>query len=350
MDVIIENENFERLGLIENAELIWATRYYKSGDFELHTTVTDYYLSLINSGLYVVRDDDEDNVGIIEDYEIVSNTEDGDKIKVTGKFAEGYVLNSRVVSQQTILSGNAQYQCRNLIEMNMINATDTNRNISFVKLGAIDNSIDEKIEIQITGANLLDKIEEICESKGIGFRMPLRDDKLYYEMYKGIDRSYAQNENPWVIFSDEYDNLKEVTYVYQTSTLKNIAYVAGEGEGIDRRIVKAYNGIEPKGLKRFELWVDQRNMSTNNGEISEAEIKEQMLEEGLENLTTITTAFDGSVSLSGYTYGKNGDIYIGDIVSIMKTKWNNMYINARIIEVIESYDKNGKQTVLTFGL
>ncbi len=251
MDVIIENENFERLGLIENAELIWATRYYKSGDFELHTTVTDYYLSLIKSGLYVVRDDDEDNVGIIEDYEIVSNTEDGDKIKVTGKFADGYVLNSRVVSQQTILSGNAQYQCRNLIEMNMINATDTNRNISFVKLGAIDNSIDEKIEIQITG------------------------DKLYYEMYKGIDRSYAQNENPWVIFSDEYDNLKEVTYVYQTSTLKNLAYVAGEGEGIDRRIVKAYNGIEPKGLKRFELWVDQRNMSTNNGEISEAEIKEQ---------------------------------------------------------------------------
>ena len=47
MDVIIENENFERLGLIENAELIWATRYYKSGDFELHTSVTEYYLSLI---------------------------------------------------------------------------------------------------------------------------------------------------------------------------------------------------------------------------------------------------------------------------------------------------------------
>mgnify|MGYP002656554127 FL=1 len=132
--------------------------------------------------------------------------------------------------------------------------------------------------------------------------------------------------------------------------MKNIAYVAGEGEGIDRRIVKAYNDIEPKGLKRFEVWVDQRNMSTNNGEISETEIKKQMHEEGLENLTTITTAFDGSVSLSGYTYGKKGDIYIGDIVSIMKTKWNNMYINARIIEAIESFDKNGKQIVLTFGL
>ena len=353
MYVVIANEKFERLGLIENIELIWATRYYKTGDFELHMACNPTNTDLITNGLYVIRDDDEDNVGVIEDYEFISNLEDGDRIKVTGRFAEGYILNSRVVAQQTILNGNVQIQCRNLVTANMINASDPNRNISFVKLGNLDNSITDDLEIQITGKNLLEKIEEISEAKGLGFRMPLRNNNFYYEMYKGVDKSYAQNENPWVIFSDDYDNLKEADYIYTTSELKNFAYVAGEGEGLNRKIVSSYNTqTVPKGLNRFEVWVDQRNMSTNDGEITEEEITSQMKEEGLENLTTITTGFDGNVTLGGYKYGKKengGDVFLGDIVTIRKNIWNNIYINARIIEAIESYDINGKTIVLTFG-
>lgn len=354
MEVIIANRQFERIGMIENGDLIWASRYYKSGDFELHVPATSDNFDLIGSGYYVIKSDDDDNVGIIEDMEITNTYEDGERLVVTGKFAEGVVLGSRVIAQQTTLNGNVQDQCRNLVDTNLINATDSNRNIEFLVLGDIDETINEKIEIQITGDNLLTKIEEICETKGIGFKMPLRKETLYFEMYKGIDRSYGQYENNWVIFSDEYDNLKEAKYTSVTSTVKNFAYVAGEGEGLNRKIVSAYNTLEaPKGIDRFEVWVDQRNLTSNDGDITEAELNSQMREEGLENLTTITTTFEGTVSLSGYKYGKpkdGGDIYLGDIVSIQKKNWNGLYINARIIEVIESYDINGKETVLTFGL
>ena len=349
MEIIIANKNFERIGMIENASVIWATRYYKIGDFELYMSATNEHLDLINQGSYVIRDDDKDNIGVIEDYIIENTPEEGDRITVTGKFASGYYLSGRVISQQTQMAGNVQTSIRNLVTTNIINPIDTNRKIDFIELGNEDSSIIEKLEMQATGDNLLTKIEEISETFGIGFRMPLRNSKLYFETYKGINRSYSQNEIPRIIFSDEYDNLKSCQYAVNTSNITNYAYVAGEGEGLDRKIAGTYTTTsEPIGEFRREIWVDQRNLSSNDENITENELINQMKEEGNENLIGISEAFSGEVSLQGFIYKK--DFFIGDIVAIHKTNWNGIYINARIIEVIESEDQNGKTIVLTFGI
>lgn len=349
MEIIIANNKFERIGMIENASVIWATRYYETGDFELYMSATQDHLDLINQGSYVIRDDDKDNIGVIEDYVITNTPEDGDKLTVTGRFASGYYLSGRVISQQTQVRGNVQTCVRNLVNTNIVDPTNKNRKIEFIKLGNLDNSINEIIEIQITGDNLLTKTEEISKSSGIGFKMPLRNNTLYFETYKGTNRSYSQNENPWVILSDEYDNLKSCEYAINTSNITNFAYVAGEGEGLDRRIVGTTNlSEEPIGEFRREIWVDQRNISSNNENITETELINQMKEEGNENLVELSEAFNSEISSQGYIYKK--DYFIGDIVTIQKTNWNNIYINARIIEVIESEDKDGKKTVLTCGI
>lgn len=354
MKLVIANEKFERIGMIENAQVIWTSRYYKTGDFQITMPATNDNLSYINQGLYIIRDEDKDNVGVIEDFNITNTQSDGDRITITGRFASGYYLSGRVISQQTQLNGNFQNSIRNLVNLNIVNPTDAKRKIEFIKLGNLDNSIDETLEMQTTGDNLLEKVEETSETVGIGFKMPLREEKLYFEMYKGIDRSYSQNENPWIIFSDEYDNLKECEYNKITSEKTNFAYVAGEGEGLDRKIVGSYNSTdEPVGAYRREIWVDQRNLSSNNDDITEAELINQMKEEGIENLIGISEAFTGDVVNQGYKYGKpedGGEFYLGDIVSIQKKNWSNLYINARIIEVIESEDQNGKVVVFTFGI
>ena len=348
MNIVIANKDFKRIGFIENAQIIWSTRYYKSGDFEIYASATKYNLDLINNGFYVIRDDEEENnIGIIEDYEIANKPEEGDMLTITGKLAGGYFLNSRVISKQTQLSGNVQQSIRSLVYSNIVNPTDPNRKIDFINLGKLDESITETLEKQSTGDNLLNLIEEICEEKGIGFRMYLKDGLLYFENYKGVDRSYNQIENPFVVFSDDYDNLTEAHYIKTTSTIKNFAYIAGEGEGLDRKIVTSFNiSEEPKGQDRFEIWVDQRNISSNNEDITEEELENQMKEEGLINLTSIGEAFEGSVQLRGYTYKK--DFYLGDLVQLYKRTWG-IGIAMRIIECIESIDSTGKTTVLTFG-
>lgn len=354
MDLVIVNRNFERIGLIENASVIWATRYYKCGDFEFQAGATEYNLDLIKKGYYVVYEEDEDNVGIIEDINLTDDSQEGDKIKVSGSFAPK-ILGKRIISQQTQLYGNYQNSIRNLIQDNVINPTKEERKISCVKLGKMDSSITETLEMQTTGDNLLTKIEETSESLKLGFKMPLKDGKFYFEMYKGINRSYSQSVNPWIIFSDEYDNLKSSEYVKQTSEYKNVFLIATEGEGLDRKVLWGSandNESEIKDLDRNEIYVDQRNMSSNDDEITEQEFYNQMNIEGKNNLTTISEAFSGTVSLQGFKYGKpenDGEVFLGDIVTIVNKKWN-MYINSRIVEVIISEDQNGKVYTLTFGI
>lgn len=348
-NIIIVNKNFERIGLIENAQIIWTTRYYKSGDFEIYVSATNENLNLIYNGFYVVRDDiEKDNVGIIEDYEINSTTEEGDMITVTGKLADGYFLNSRVVSRQTQMLGNVQQELRNLIYSNIINPSDTKRKINFIKLGDFDNSITETIERQTTGDNLKNLTEEICEEKGIGFRTKLENNNIIYENYKGINRSYNQSENPYVVFSDEYENLTDCNYIRRTSEVKNFAYIAGEGEGLNRRIVSSYNTeSEPTGQDRFELWLDQRNISSNNEDITETELINQMKEEGLENLTFISEALSGNILLQGYKYREDFDL--GDIIQLYRRAWG-VGVPMRIIECLESKNNTGESIFLTFGI
>ena len=235
MNIIVMNKNFERIGLIENASVIWATRYYQCGDFELYMSATEAHISLISDGYYVVRDEDKDNIGVIEDFELTNKTEEGDMLTVTGRFAP-MILEKRIISQQTQLNGNAETSIRNLILTNVINPVKHARKIECIALGEKNSDITERLEIQATGDNLETKIEEICQSLGLGFRMPYRNNKIYFEMYKGVDRSYNQTKNPHIIFSDKYDNLSESVYQQTTSIKKNVFLIATEGEGLQRTI------------------------------------------------------------------------------------------------------------------
>lgn len=354
MSIVLVNRGFERLGPILNANVIWASRYYKCGDFQITVPATTEFLKLLAESYFIVNDEDKDNVGIIEDYVIKNTKELGDQITITGRFSP-MILGKRIIAEQTQLNGYVQNGIRNLIKTNVINPTKTARKISCVELGAYNEEINEKLKMQITGDNLLTKIEEIAETFSIGFKMPLRKGKFYFELYKGVDRSYKQIENPWVIFSDEYDNLTESEYVYYTTDFKNVFLIATEGEGLERKKLWGAtndNETEITDLDRNEVYVDQRNMSSNEEDITEKEYYEQMNLEGKDNLTTITQAFSGKVMLNNYKYGKpenGGDFFLGDIVTIKNSKWG-IYINARIVEVIENQTSEGRTLTLTFGI
>lgn len=86
MELIICNRQFERLGIIETASVIWVSRYYDIGDFEIYVAMDAIKSEMLQKDNYVLRYDDE-YVGIIEDTEI---TDDGETeyLKVTGRFAE----------------------------------------------------------------------------------------------------------------------------------------------------------------------------------------------------------------------------------------------------------------------
>ena len=230
---IVMNSQFERLAVIdEYTSLIWTTRFYTCGDFELCVDVDEKTTGLFRKGYYIMREDDE-NVGVVEKVQIQKNEDDQEILIVTGRFLPS-IIGRRIISKQTVVSG-AVSDCVNALLTNeIINPTITARQIPNFTLGSY--SIAQTMQAQYTGANLLDKISEICQTYGLGFKVILNDQNQFvFSLIEGVDHSYGQSENPYVIFSDEYDNLLSSQYVEDYSDIATDVLVAGEGEGLDRK-------------------------------------------------------------------------------------------------------------------
>lgn len=342
---ILANTNFERLAEIDNyITFIWTTRYYESGDFQLQVPVNPTAVSMFQIGYYILRDDD-DHVGIIEDVIIENTPTKKEVITISGRFLSS-ILMRRIIAVQTQVSGQVPSCIQKLINENAISPSILARqipNLSFVSL--VTSSL--TMRAQYTGKNLLETISKICSTYGIGFKTILTASHSFqFTLFEGVDRSYGQSVNPYVVFSDEYDNLISSQYEESHQELVTDVLIAGEGEGLNRKTLWVTSAAS-SGLARYEKYQDARNTSTNDGEIDDETYYNELRGEALESITTFTSAFTGDVDFSNIKYKE--DVNIGDIVTIKNTKWG-IYINSRLVEVIESVSESGAYTITpSFG-
>lgn len=342
---VVMNRSFQRLAVIDDySSFIWSTRYYTCGDFQLIVDVNETNMNLFQKDYYIVRDDDDDNIGIIDDIIIQRNEDAQEVLIVTGKFLAS-ILGRRIIAQQTTVTGAISACINALINQNVINPSIAARKISNFILGSYTFST--TMQAQFTGTNVLEAISAICETYGLGFKVTLNSNNQFvFQLYSGTDRTYDQNVNPWVVFSDKYDNLLSSEYEENYQNIATAVLVAGEGEGLDRKTVWVTDGST--GLDRHELFKDQRNIQSNNGEISDAEYTKLLQESGKESLTKYTTAFTGTVYFDNITYKE--DVNIGDLCVIENSRWG-IYVNSRLVEVIESVNEAGEYSIIpTFGI
>lgn len=343
---IVMDNNFNRLAIIDYyMSFIWATRYYTCGEFELCVPVTESTTTLFQNGYYILRDDDPENVGVIEKIRIEKLQDDEERVIISGRFISS-ILSRRIIAVQTQVYGSVQSCIQLLINQNAISPSIAARTIpNLVFESDLVSSYD--MQAQFTGDNLLEAISEICRTYGIGFKMIITNDhKFKFILFEGTNRSYGQHTNPYVVFSNEYENLISSEYEESQQEMVTDVLIAGEGEGLDRKTLWVSKD-SPSGLNRFELYQDARNTSTNEGEISDETYYNQLRGEALESITTFTSAFAGEVDFSNIKYGT--DIKIGDVCTIKNNRWG-LSINVRLVEVIESVSESGKYTITpSFG-
>lgn len=204
-----------------------------------------------------------------------------------------------------------------------------------------------KIDNQYTGDCLYDVVKGLCEENNIGFKIVLTDEnKFAFSLYAGVDRSYEQTENPYVVFSPNFENIINSNYYSSRASFRNVTLVAGEGEGASRRTVIVGSA---SGLDRRELFTDARDISsdTEDGTLSDAEYMAQLRTKGLKNLADhiVTTAFEGEVEVTRlFKYGE--DFFIGDIVQIANEYGNEG--SAYISELVISNSEEGLSIYPTF--
>lgn len=340
---IIMNTNFERLAVIDDyISFIWTTRYYTVGDFELCVDVDSRNIDTIKMNYYVCRDDDE-NVGIIEDI-VIQRDDDGHEMLIAkGRFLAS-ILGRRIIAAQTTLTGTLTAGIRRLLNENIVSPTDADRKIdNFVM--SIPN-VQVGFGAQYTGKNLLDVISGICQIYGYGFKVTLNaSHQFVFTLFIGKNRTYNQTANPWVIFSDEYDNLLSSEYEENFETMTNAVLVAGEGEGSERKTAWATN-TGATGLARRETYFDQRNIRQEA--MSDTNYTNVLKQAGKEKLAGFDVAFTGRVYFDGIQYRK--DVNIGDLCVIENKRWG-IYTNSRLVEVIESVNEAGEYEIVpTFGI
>lgn len=342
---IVMDSTFNRIAALDNYKtFIWTTRYYEHGDFQIETAVNPETVAILQTGNYIVRTDD-DNVGIIEKIDITVSESDERVLKISGRFLT-QILARRIIAEQTQLDGTLSDSINQLITDAIINPDIISRKISNFILGTYE--FDDHVEVQYTGKNLYTVISDLAVQYKIGFRVIMDAyEHFIFELYKGIDRSYNQSIHPYVVFSDEYENLINAEYQKDCQGIVTAVLAAGEGEGADRKTIWVESESQPSGLGRYEVYDDARNVSSNDGEITEQDYYNQLAEGGRASLTSYETTFGGEVNFNSVKFKE--DVNIGDLVTI-ENKSLGLTLTARIIEVIESIDASGAYSIIpTFG-
>lgn len=346
MDIWVLDKEFKSLAVIDTFEsVIWTDRYDECGDFEIATFPSASALSFLQKGNYLQNENSE-HVMVVEDLSIDSDSEDGDKFIVTGTSLEK-VLDRRIIWNLTTAKGKVPDIIKKLVNENAISPTIEERKIPNLMYKDVDlpsYETMEEIEVQFYGESLYETVSTLCKVESIGFKITLSDSKeLIFELYEGVNRSFDQLANPYVLFSPDFDNLVESNFVESDSSYKNVTLVAGEGQGSNRKtVVKSLDDKTYSGLDRREVFSDAGDISktVTGGTLSDSEYTKQLTQRGEETLLEYSSYqyFEGSIdSNRGYSYRK--DFFVGDIIQM-----RNQYgfeSKARILEAIISQDDSG---------
>lgn len=318
---------------------------------------------------------DEFTVGKVEKVVKDSDSEYDKTITITGRLAS-VLLTQRVINSVVDFTGSSVDYIVTLLQMCFdLDNIDSSRYINMNV--AIDDVSESKelsvIKKQVTGGYLWDEIQEPMELDDLGlFFYPkltsLYSDRLDIEtnvkswtlmLSSGTDRRVKNKEgNEAIIFSQSLSNISRTAYTKDSESYRNIAYVAGEGEGTDRKWyelkINQENAIgEQIGWNRSELWIDARDLQSEDAdgnkltqEQYETNIKNRANEKAKEN--NVSHAYESTVTVRNLEYRKDFDK--GDWVTI-KDDELGIIIDAQIIAVIvtEQDSKRIVDVTLQYG-
>lgn len=378
-ELYLLDENRKRKHIIDTySSIIWAPRYNDLGDCELVISATEENFKKINECKYITRTDDE-MVCEIKKIEIQTDEENGNQFIITGTDIKN-ILNQRIVEKQTNFNGSVEDYIRKLINDSIINPTNPDRKIkNFILADKV--GFTEKISEQVTYDYVGNKIQELCKQYGWGYKITIVNENFVFSLYKGEDKS------DYITFSQDYDNISTTSYSKDDSNIKNIALIAGEGEGAERVTTTIGEG---KGIDRHELYIDARDVSSeidysellssypngsekiindiiyyqvngtniailikdDAGEITKVQLCsniyiESLKHTGYEKMSAYksVTSFTGEI-IVGVNYIYKTDYNLGDIVNLVNEYGISM--KARICEVLENQEENGYNMEPTF--
>jgi hypothetical protein len=224
----------------------------------------------------------------------------------------------------------------------------------------------EQADTEISWNSVLDAEKKLAEVSGLGFKV-LFDPETGTEtftVYKGVDRSNDTTPGYVGYFGTDVGNIENVSVTSGTTDYKNVAVVAGAGEGASRTVRIVSLG-SVSGENRRELYVDARDLqreymeATPTGQYDEkgnpvygyvtktyteaqynAMLDARGMEKLAEQLKTFSITCD--ITQNNITYGT--DYKLGDRIPVKLPEYG-IYASARIASVTMVYEREGNKII-----
>lgn len=242
------------------------------------------------------------------------------------------------------MNTDAESIMRGYVQRNAITPTDVRRAIPRLTQSA-NQAKGPTLIYQTRFKNLAEEQGELSLLSGLGWniRLDTQSKKFVYDVLEGRNLTTDQNMSPPVIFSPKFNSLSQLSYTESELNYKNSVYVAGQGEGVERRVIEVGSS---SGLERHELFVDARDVEEENR--TPQDITNDLIARGSQSLLDYGQEqfMEGKVvKKSPFIYRRDYDL--GDIVTIRNDDWG-ITMNSRITVIRQSYSANGEEVELVF--
>lgn len=311
------------------ATLQYVVGFYSPGNFQLTINKAIPKAENFKVGRMIRVGDDDTKIGLIRGV-VTTLTQDGQYIlDVTGTEFWGIIGQRQVVpasGDYAFTSSSAtpvETGLKAMISGQIGSLAAVKRRMPYVNIVSTSGR-GPNLEMSERYSNLLDAATRMLTSSGCGLfaSLNLTTMKCDIDFYTGTDRSAT------VIFSSGIDTLESAKYNQSDVAYRNISIVGGQGDGVARTIRTVYEGTEPEGFDRQEMFNDARDLTTTTS------LDNRGIQKLQEVRFTRFIEFD-SLTYSKYVYGVN--FFCGDEVTIREFGIDQ---KSRIISVSEEH-KNG---------
>lgn len=350
----IYSDTRERIGVLQHDDSVqWLENYQSPGEIKIVARATQDNIAMLIEGNRVYNTESDTSARIC--HRDIDETESESIITARAQ------ITSRLLGDRVVM---ATENVRN-VEAGMYAAYSKNRRALPIDI-SVPVGYTETTDTEISWNSVLEAEEKLAEVSGLGFKVifdPLTG-KETFKVYRGVDRSKDTYPGYVGYFGTDVGNIQKVSISSGSTDYKNVAIVAGEGEGAARTVRTVSLG-SVSGENRRELYVDARDLqreyqvATPTGEVDEkgnpvfsyetkkytpAEYNALLDDRGFKKLAEHLKDFSITCDITQNNIEFGKDYFLGDRLPIKLPEYG-IYASAVLSSANRIYEKEGNKII-----
>lgn len=340
MDLLALDKDFQPVQYLKYINLQWNRKYYECGDFSIQMAASQY-----KDNMAYIYCPSRPETGIIQKIEY-EQTYKGKIMQISGFFLER-ILWDKIIFPTYYANGRLEDSARDIVNK-------YKDDIPLLEVGPaiLSKDVGNSVVWQETGGEIGDVLYTRLQTQQLSqrCRFNYQENKIYYEVWQGLDRTQAQSVNNFVVFSEKFRNMQKANVTKDSSNYKNYFVVGGVDEIENDDSTRIFVNVDlSNGSYKKKLFVDQKSLSWNKEEQSIDEYKQSLYEKGVEKaldyVDTVNIEVEGQNTIFKYLV----DYDLGDVCDVIVEDCLNLSMMARIIEIDEVVKKNQHTITLSLG-